>query len=164
MGSIELDRSSWPVVVVRFDGIASDDEFARYLEETLACLQPGKRSVTVLDAREPTGATQHQRRMQADWMKQNRARIKECSAGLAFVFESPMVRGVLTAIMWISPLPVPHRIFAKMEEAREWSRQRLAAHAAEQSATPTERASFGDPTGTTSHRAPMSASNNGEQQ
>ena len=125
MGSIKLDRSEWPVIIVRFDGIASDAEFMRYLEETRACLQPGKRTVTVLDAREPTGATQHQRRMQADWMKQHRALIQECSAGIAFVLNSPVVRGVLTAIMWLTPLPVPHRIFADIEDARTWSRRRL---------------------------------------
>jgi hypothetical protein len=31
------------------------------------------------------------------------------------------VRGVLTAIFWIEPPPVTHRIFATVSEAKSWA-------------------------------------------
>lgn len=44
----------------------------------------------------------------------------------AFVLASPLVRGLLTAILWISPMPAPHEIVATVAEAEAWLNERLA--------------------------------------
>jgi hypothetical protein len=60
-------------------------------------------------------------------MKANRAAIARHSVGVALVIPSPMIRGVLKAILWIEPMPQPHKLCAGEAEAVAWLKERLAA-------------------------------------
>ena len=57
-------------------------------------------------------------------MKKNKELIRRCVHALGVVVPSPTVRGVLTAIFWIEPPPVPHKIFGTTGEATTWARAR----------------------------------------
>jgi hypothetical protein len=127
VGSIVIDDSRRPIIVVRFDGLVSDAEFERYLGELEAQLEPGQRVCTILDARLAGRAPPRQRKLQADWLARNAGRLRESSVGSVFVITSALVRGVLTAIMWLQPMPVPHAVVATMDEAERWAESRLAA-------------------------------------
>ncbi len=126
MGSIVVDDSRRPILVVRFEGLVSDAEFETYLGDMEAQLKPGERVCTILDARVAGRAPPRQRKMQADWLARNAARLRQCSVGSVFVITSPLVRGVLTAILWLQPMPVAHAVVATMEEAERWANARLA--------------------------------------
>lgn len=41
------------------------------------------------------------------------------------MIDSPIVRGALTAILWLSPLPQPHLVTASMAEAERWTLDKL---------------------------------------
>lgn len=125
MGSITVDTSRAPLLFVRFDGGVDDDAFRAYLGQLTAWLDRGERYAIVLDARTATPPPAAQRRMQADMMKSEHTRLNKLCVGGAFVIPSPLVRGALTAILWIQPLPWEHTVVADVETAEAWARNRL---------------------------------------
>ncbi len=127
MAAILIDESRFPLVVVTFPGSYSDQEFDRYLETMSGLLQRRTKNVTVLDARQSGSPPAKQRAKQAAWMKDNRALLEQYSCGSAFVISSPIVRGALTAILWLQPMPVAHTVVATLAEAEQWAATRLRA-------------------------------------
>lgn len=120
--SIVIDDQRRPIIVVTFDGAATDAEFDDYLRDMKArVLDRREKTVTILDARRSTGTTAAQRRKQAEWLRENDAALRSYSLGTAFVITSPIVRGVLTAILWMQPMPAPHSIVATLTEAEAWA-------------------------------------------
>lgn len=61
-----------------------------------------------------------QRRRLATHMEKNAEAIGRLVDALAVVAPSAIVRAVVTAIFWISPPVVPHRLFSTREEAARW--------------------------------------------
>jgi hypothetical protein len=66
------------------------------------------------------------RRRQADWIRDNAALIKAYSACTAFVIGSPLVRGALTAILWLQPMPSPYTVLATLALAQAWALEQLS--------------------------------------
>ena len=129
MGEIVFDDAEYPLVVVRFDGGFSDDAFFRYLGQldlmTDRAFRDRQRVSFVMDARATVTPQPSQRRAMGDWMKQNQQAAAATCAGFAFVIPSAIVRGALTAILWISPMPAPHALFGEMGPALTWAREQL---------------------------------------
>lgn len=124
MAHITIDDSRSPLLVIRYVGIVSDDEFKRYLDEMKAIRSRGP-GVAVLDATGSGSTPATQRKMQADWLRRNREMLRRNSLGTAFVIPSAAIRGVLTAILWISPLPSPHIVVSTYDEGERWAIERL---------------------------------------
>ncbi len=124
MSPIRIDTSRFPLVVVTFLGPATDEEFRVYLDELTTTRARG-RSAWVFDATSAGRTPANQRRMQAEWLSDNEALLRETSLGSAFVIDSPIVRGVLTAILWMSPIVGGHAVFAHYGEAEQWAIDRL---------------------------------------
>jgi hypothetical protein len=126
MTGIHVDVSRAPIVVVRFERSWTEGEFDAYLEamET-AVLSRREPTVTILDARDAMATPATQRRKQAAWLQKNEAVLRRYSLGTAFVITSPVVRGILTAILWIQPMPAPHVVVATPPEAERWATARL---------------------------------------
>jgi hypothetical protein len=70
-----------------------------------------------------------QRQLLAAHMRKNRALIERNVRRLAVVAPSSLVRGVLTAIFWIEPPPVPYEVFGSRNEAIAWALASGAAKA-----------------------------------
>lgn len=60
------------------------------------------------------------RRHFAEFSAKNRAHTQRYCKGEAYVMPSALVRGALTAVMWLSPFEYPHKVFATVNEARAW--------------------------------------------
>ncbi|MBC8069974.1 MAG: hypothetical protein IAG13_16670 [Deltaproteobacteria bacterium] len=123
---VELDR--FPLVVIRMSAAPTDDDFQRYLGRCEALMVGDQlySIVLVAMAHAPMPQTRHAR-AQATWMKAHDARIARHIASMAFVLPSPLVRGVLRAVLQMQPLPVEHRVFRGEAEATAWSDERLAS-------------------------------------
>ncbi len=122
----EIDDSRFPLVVVRFVGLLTDEDFRAYLERAEAVRSRGP-NAAILDATHAGYLPARQRRMQAEWMKRHREMLRRNSLGSAFVVPSPLIRGVLTAILWIADMPGPHVVVETYAEAEEWVRAKLDA-------------------------------------
>jgi hypothetical protein len=127
MGATRIDESRHPLVLVTFDGALSEPEFDDYLRSMSRFIDRRTKNVTILDARKAKSPTATQRAKQAAWLKTNRVALQEYSCGSVFVIDSALVRGGLTAILWIAPMPVAHAVVATLEEAERWAFARLRA-------------------------------------
>jgi hypothetical protein len=103
----------------------SDDQFRAYLAALSSMVTGRGLRALVYDARLALPAPASQRRLQAEWMKLNEAAIRRGTAGLAFVIPSALVRGVLTAILWLQPLACPHVVTSSFDEGMRWARKQL---------------------------------------
>jgi len=115
-----LDRARMPLVQLRTWGTGTDEELERNmatLDEMLALRQ---RHALLFDATGGERPPASQRHRIAEWIKERSPEIGAYTAAVAFVFTNALVRGALTAILWISPLPAPHRVFARHEDAERW--------------------------------------------
>ena len=131
MATIHIDETRWPLVLVTFDGVSPEPEFDAYLERMATFLDRKTPTATVLDATRAGATPPIQRKKQADWMKTHEASLRRYSAGTAFVISSPMVRGILTAILWMQPMPQEHVVVATLPEAMKWAREKLRARGVE---------------------------------
>lgn len=127
MAIIDLDISSWPIVVTRpRGGVLQDHELTDYLERFR--VEIGKRLgmyVSVLDLRESPTLTPTQRRTISNGMDNDNASQRQC-VGAALIFESAIMRGVLTAILWIKQPKHEVKVFGDVEAAKAWGRECLA--------------------------------------
>ncbi len=122
----EVDESAFPLLVVRFVGPMTDADFQGYLDH-MENLRSRARNAAVFDATEAGHLPARQRRMQAEWLKTHRSMLQRYSVGSAFVMPSPIVRGALTAILWITDMPGPHTVVESRELAEAWAREQLRA-------------------------------------
>lgn len=127
MGSIDWDRSQWPIVIVEMQGQYSDEYFAEYLAELSELTRTSVGWALIIDASRADRSPASQRRMQAEWMKEHRPWIRMGLVGTAFVIRSRLVRGGLTAIFWVQPMASPHTVVATRGEALAWCRKELRA-------------------------------------
>ncbi len=125
MGAIHIDDSRHPLVIVTFTGVATDAEFETYLDEMKRNLERRRPTAMVLDATNAGSTPPTHRRRQAEWLKEHEALLKQYSAGTAFVITSPLVRGALTAILWVQPMPASHTVVATRHEAEKWAIEQL---------------------------------------
>jgi hypothetical protein len=122
---IHIDDQYWPVIVFRFSGQVTMDEMERYLtwqDAMVARCLPNASLVLTESLR--MWETPVLRR-QAEWLKRHEPLIRKYSVGVALVITSPVIRGMLKALLWIQPMPQPHIVCNTTEEALHWLRARF---------------------------------------
>lgn len=122
---VRVDESRFPLVDVTFSGTISDEEFRDYLKQMTDLVTRGKRNVVIIDATKAGRTPPVQRKLQEEWLDRHRAELEKSSLGTAFVITSPMVRGLLTAIFWLTTMPSEHVVVGSYEEAERWAFERL---------------------------------------
>lgn len=125
---ISINRDFLPLYVITHKDVVTEEEFEVYLNDvTRSMYEPSSsRRILIQDATDSEPASPKVRKRQAEWLKQHEARLAELTIATVFVIPSSFVRGVLTAILWLQPLPMPHHVCSTLEEALEWSEMRLA--------------------------------------
>lgn len=125
--SIVFEEHLRPLVVVRFVGGPSDEEFEAYLSRFDAMMADEQvyaiMFVTAPDA--PMTRARHARR-QAQWMAANVRNIRRHVVSIAFVLQSPLMRGVLRAVLAMQPVAVEYAVFRSEDDAIAWSRDMLS--------------------------------------
>lgn len=119
-------------IITTFISKATDSEYADYLEEYTrkmweAVRQYG-RVVNIIDTTTWKGSTPTQRQMHSEWIKANQHVIRDHAAGIAFVIKSPLVRGGLTAVLWLARIPAPVKILPTKSDALRWGNAQLDEH------------------------------------
>ena len=128
-GRQTLDLGSAKLMCTRIVGARSDKHIVEHLEEyrllLLEARGQGHKLVDILDIRDAAPPTAKQRRMQGEWNTEYEALMRQTLVGFTFVVSSTVMRGIITAIMWIKPLPVPTAVFTQLEDAIAWGFERL---------------------------------------
>lgn len=122
---IRVDDSAFPLVVVVMPATWTDAEWEAYLTRMRS--YPGRRTryVTLTDARGAGTPTAAQRKRAAEVMAEDQAISKRFNVANALVYESAILRGMITAITWITPPPVPMQSFATPWLALSWLDEQL---------------------------------------
>jgi|SRR5271166_1885741 len=94
------------------------DAILSALEEHLARATP---YVLLFDLTHAGMPNALQRQKLAAHIRDNTPRIKHCVRGVGVILRSTLVRGVVTAVFWIAPPPVPHHLFTSRAEAIRWA-------------------------------------------
>jgi hypothetical protein len=117
---IQVDESQWPLVRFTSRGTADEGNFDTYLRSYDRVLAHGQRYVAIFDASEAKPLEVGQMKAQAAWIRANAQRLIELNLGIAFVIPSPMIRGVLKAVLWLQPLPQPYTVVGSYDDAYRW--------------------------------------------
>ena len=115
-----VDRSRLPELRLQYVGDYSDAELAVFLEELERVLQMPGRKVCVIDLRQAQPGSARQRQLQAAWIGKNELALSRGFAAAAIVTDSAIIRGTVTAVFWIRPLPFPTRVAATLATAEAW--------------------------------------------
>lgn len=126
----------FPQLIVEFCGAPDDAEFAAYIAKVEAAADRGAprhlrftRTVILFDTTQATRpVTASQRRMQAEHMGRMKAKAQANGAwdalvGVCFVLSNPIVRGVLTAVLWLQPMSERYEVCSTRKDADEWCRR-----------------------------------------
>jgi hypothetical protein len=81
----------------------------------------------VIDMSNITKAPATQRQALAEHLKRFGELSVRWYAGSALIVPSPWLRGLVTAVTWISPPRFPYQLFSESLEAESWAKQQLAA-------------------------------------
>jgi hypothetical protein len=60
-----------------------------------------------------------------DWINRDRQHLKMNCAGGALIFANALQQGLWTAISWVTPSPIPVKIFRDISSAEAWLRDQL---------------------------------------
>lgn len=137
---VTVDDDRWPVLVVtqRVEQL-TDAERLQSLELSNSVLQSHglDRYAMVLDNRKAGPLPATQRKMMAEYMERHAMRARSRCVCTAFVSDSIMMRGVLTAIMWLRKPDVETQVFGDLDDAIAWARTRLKGARSTKNSMPT---------------------------
>ncbi len=94
------------------------EELLAELETQVRC---GVRYVLIFDLTHAAIPNALQRQKLAAHVRDNEQDIRRSVRSVGVVLTSPLVRGIVTAIFWVSPPPMPYRFFATRAEAASWA-------------------------------------------
>jgi hypothetical protein len=120
---ILVDTTLWPVLLCEFpEKRVPDPEFREalsYIEQLMrdavASREKCYQVTDITRVREIAPATQ--RKYAAEFIKRNASLSVAATLGTGSVTPSSILRGIMTAVYWISPSPTPATFFATRDEA-----------------------------------------------
>lgn len=127
MAAIEISDEYRPLYRVTWRSAAPMHEFQAYLDAMLADMRRSDATsrIIIQDSRFAPGLDAQQRRMKADWIKEHEDLLRQRAMAIVFVYSSTLLRGMMTAILWLSPLPMPHFVCPTLEDALDVCEQIL---------------------------------------
>jgi hypothetical protein len=117
MSGIHHDESSLPLVVVTWSGEASDAEFEAFFAAQRRLLARRRPYVQVADASAAKVMSSLQRRLMAQFSEETAAEAARYCKGTAVVIKNALVRGALTAVLWLVKVQYPLVVVGTFEEA-----------------------------------------------
>jgi hypothetical protein len=124
LAPIEVARPYDDVVLVTFRQPGTDEQFAAYLRVLDDHVARGTRFGFVFDASRSTGVSANQRRVQADWIRDNFDTLQRTVIGGAFVLTNPLTRLILASVLAMQRLPYRHVVVRSVGEGIDWLRAR----------------------------------------
>lgn len=119
-----VDVSQWPVLVIRKAGSPGLESLRAQFEEIHRIQRENPEFYAqIIDARGAAPPTPQERKFIAEQGKLNMQHTSKYCCGVAFVLDSAVMRGVMTAITWLHRHENPHKVFATEPDAMVWARE-----------------------------------------
>jgi hypothetical protein len=125
MGRVIFDETAKPLMRMSYQGLCDDAEWKRHINVMSDWARRGELYGVVIDAREVGHVPATQRRGIMDWISSDRNHLERNCAGGALVFASALQQGLWTAISWVTPSPIPVKIFRDIPSAEAWLNRQL---------------------------------------
>jgi hypothetical protein len=125
MGQVIFDESEKPLMRMTYQGVPDEAEWERHIATMSDWARRGEVYGVVIDAREVGRIPPTQRRGIMDWITRDKAYLRANCAGGALIFASPLQQGLWTAISWVTPSPIPVKMFSDVPSAEAWVRAQL---------------------------------------
>ncbi len=122
---ISFDDSLWPLVLVKFEGESSDQEFEAHLKKMSEYLQRQEKYLCIYDSTLMKNSPMSHRQMQVEWLQTNDAMLRQWMIGTGFVITSPLARLAMTVISTLNKPPCPLNNFSTLEPALAWAADRF---------------------------------------
>ena len=126
MGQVIFDETEKPLMRMTYQGLCDDDEWQRHLDVMSDWARRGEIYGVVIDAREVGRVPATQRKGIIEWIERDSSHLKANCAGGAMVFSNAVQQGLWTAISWVSPSPIPVKMFRDVASAEAWVHAQLA--------------------------------------
>lgn len=124
-GQVQVQIQVRPITAKAFAAhLAMETARIRQLLATRDSPAPRK-AVVIVDGSVALLPPSDARRMQADWLRDNAELLKLVTHELGFVLPNPLLRGFVSAVFYLAPLPVPTSTHASLEEAIAWAVQEV---------------------------------------
>jgi hypothetical protein len=117
--SFEMDESEWPLVVARWRGTPTEDEFSQAMGRIDAYLHKSERFALLIDGRGGGSYSPEQRATLIRYMKEN-AELTRRYLIQAIVIDNLVVRTLFYGINVVFPNAFPSKVFSDTETARAW--------------------------------------------
>jgi len=108
-----------------YQGLCDDAEWQRHIDQMSEWARRGETYAVVIDARKVGRVPATQRKDIVEWIDRDRQHLKTNCAGGALIFSNPIQQGLWTAIAWVTPTPIPVKIFRDIPAAEAWLRDQL---------------------------------------
>lgn len=130
MNTVVFDDSRYPLIVIRFHESSSEEDFVEHLRlldlNLKRTFEARTKTALIYDATLGQGSSLRIRKLQADWMKANADVVRLGCVGISFVITSALVRGGLTAGLWLADIAAPYEVVATVGEAEAFCKKKLA--------------------------------------
>lgn len=122
MSGFQFNFKRWPIVVVNAEGDLPPPLAEQHFRDYRALLDRELRYGLIFDASKVGNVPPQVRKLYAEFLNKNAADFERLCKGVGFVITSAAVRGMLTAVLWLTDLPFPYKIVGSSEEAEAWLR------------------------------------------
>jgi hypothetical protein len=120
-----FDDSHWPLLISRFVGDASNQEFEDYLTEGLRFLRREEPHVVIIDLCRAGKMSPAQRQRQVHWFREHDEVFRRTVLGIAYVAPSPLLRLSLGVVFHLKRPSYPYIIVSREGQALAWAINRL---------------------------------------
>jgi hypothetical protein len=125
--NITFDDSLWPLLIVRFSGTPTNQQFEEYMARRGSYLARNQKHALIYDTVRFSVLTPEQRQRQINWLKERKELLQKLSLGSALIITSPMVRLLLSGILHFSQTGTPYHAARSLPDAASWCAGRLAS-------------------------------------
>jgi hypothetical protein len=125
MSSITFDETHWPLLIVRFSGVATPEEFEAYLAHRLACMRRQERHVVIYDTRKARLIPSEHRQRHVEWIREYEALRDQTLLGNALIITSPVIRLTMNLVIHLRSDVLPYFVAATLPQAALWGADRL---------------------------------------
>jgi hypothetical protein len=123
---IDIDEGRAPILYITYRGQIANAEVQRVVDAVPRWTGRGAPFAIVVNTLEAEPLSAEQRRMLATTLNEDGKAQERTLRACAVILRSAVMRGVLTALTWLSRPTFPIETFATVAEGEAWVRRKLA--------------------------------------
>ena len=120
--TIELDRSSAPLMRIKWEGQPTLEEMNRYFQDIAAMYRSQQPLVVLFDARHASVPTTAITFSFVSGLRANHALGGQYVRAAALIIDSPLIARAADSIRWVYQAPYPVKVYSSPDEAEVWLR------------------------------------------